>query len=124
MSFSHKKELLLSHPRLAMSDSFLVIVSSGQDEICTVCDVYNEMDEVCRYGKIGNGPGEFIQPLLTYAYGNTFGLRAEFAEKNDALLLPRLNVNAIKPFSESSYSRLSVINTSVGILDCILPKLS
>ena len=74
LSFSYKKELLLSHPRLAMSDSFLVIVSSGQDEICTVCDVYNEMDEVCRYGKIGNGPGEFIQPLLTYAYGNTFGL--------------------------------------------------
>lgn len=74
LSFSNKKELLLSCPKLAMSDSLLVIVSSGQHEICTVYDICNKMDEVCKYGYIGNGPGEFIQPLLTYAYGNTFGL--------------------------------------------------
>jgi hypothetical protein len=74
LSYSHKKDLFLSHPQLAMSDSFLVIVSSGLSEFCTVYDAYNELDEVCKYGKIGNGPGEFIQPLLTYACGNTFGL--------------------------------------------------
>ena len=54
-------------------------------------------------------------------FGKILGLRAEFAEKNAALLLSLRKVRVINPFSESSYSLLSVIKTSVGIFACTLP---
>lgn len=71
---SVQKELLVANVRMAMTDSLLVIVSLQQDGICMLYDVYNKMEQVCTYGHRGNGPGEFVQPLLTYACGNTFGL--------------------------------------------------
>lgn len=69
-----QKELFIANGRMAMTDSFLVVVSHQQNNICTLYDVYNRMEEVCVYGNKGGGPTEFIQPLLTYSYGNTFGL--------------------------------------------------
>lgn len=52
---------------MAMADSFLIIVSSSSNDICKVYSVYDNNKEICAYGKIGNDPNEFIQPLLTYA---------------------------------------------------------
>lgn len=69
-----RQELLMGNGRMAMIDSFLIIVSSGPDDICRIYDIYDNNKEICAYGKTGNGPGEFIQPLLTYAWNNEFGL--------------------------------------------------
>lgn len=69
-----QKELFMASGRMAMADSLLVIVSLHADDICKLYTVYDKIEEVCTYGKKGNGPNEFIQPLLTYAYGNMFGL--------------------------------------------------
>lgn len=74
LSSSARKELFMANGRMALVDSFLVVVSHQQNNICTLYDIYNEMDEVCTYGNTGGGPTEFVQPLLTYSYGNTFGL--------------------------------------------------
>lgn len=71
---SAQKELFIANGRMAMTDSFLVIVSLQQNNICKLYDVYDKMKEVCTYGNRGNGPKEFVQPLLTYACNNTFGL--------------------------------------------------
>lgn len=31
-------------------------------------------EKIYAYGSLGNGPGEFLQPMITYAHENTFGL--------------------------------------------------
>ena len=59
---------------------------------------------------------KFVSAALpSGVFGKTLGFSTEFAEKNAALLLSRLSVSVIKPFSASSNSLLSVIKTSVGI---------
>ena len=70
----HDTELLISSGRITVIDSFLILVSLQQDPFCKVYSIPNNMKEVYGYGHIGNGPGEFLQPLLTYSYSNTFGL--------------------------------------------------
>lgn len=70
---SSKRELFIPNGRMAMTDSFLVIASFQQPDICKLYALYDHLKEF-NYGKIGNGPFEFIQPLLTYGSGNTFGL--------------------------------------------------
>lgn len=42
-----QKELFIANGRMAMIDSFLVVVSHQQNNICTLYDVYNRMEEVC-----------------------------------------------------------------------------
>lgn len=74
LSSSARKELFIASGRMALVDSFLVVVSHQQNNICTLYDVYNQLEEVCTYGNTGGGPTEFVQPLLTYSYGKTFGL--------------------------------------------------
>ena len=32
------------------------------------------MKKIHTWGSLGNGPGEFLQPIITYAHENTFGL--------------------------------------------------
>ena len=43
------------------------------------------MKEVYSYGRIGNGPKEFLQPWLTYCYDNTLGV-CEMNEQELAIL--------------------------------------
>lgn len=74
LKVKNRQELLIGNGRMAMADSFLIIVSSGSNDICKVYSVYDNNKEICAYGKIGNGPNEFIQPLLTYAWNDEFGL--------------------------------------------------
>ena len=66
-------ELFIKQGRIAATDSFL-IVTSLQTPICKVYSIFDNMKEVTSYGSIGNGPNEFLQPLLTYSHNNTFGL--------------------------------------------------
>lgn len=67
-------ELLMGDGKMAMADSFLIIASPVSDVICRIYDVYDNNKEICAYGTKGNGPGEFVQPLLTYACHNELGL--------------------------------------------------
>ena len=68
-------EIYLAQPQLAVTDSFIIIVSPKQSEgICQLYSIENNMEMVCTYGRIGNGPNDFLQPMLTYTTGNTFGL--------------------------------------------------
>ena len=52
---------------------------------------------------------------------NVFGFCTLFAEKKQALSESLRNVSAMKPSSESSNSRRSLMSTSVGILVCSSP---
>lgn len=73
----HKQyfELYVQRPQLQVTDSFLILVSHRQsDGICQLYSIDDGMKKVCTYGRIGNGPQEFLQPVLTYADGNEFGL--------------------------------------------------
>ena len=67
-------ELFITFSRIAVVDTFLIIVTTQQDSFCKVYSIPSGMKEVYSYGYIGNGPNEFLQPLLTYSYNNTFGL--------------------------------------------------
>lgn len=70
-------ELIMKDPHLAVSDSFLIIVSAYNDKESKVCNVYSIYDKVKKigsYGEIGSGPKEFRQPVLTFAKHNKFGL--------------------------------------------------
>ena len=71
---AYDTELLISSGRIAVIDSFLVLISFQQKPFCKVYSIPNNMKELYGYGRIGNGPGEFLQPVLTYSHGNTFGL--------------------------------------------------
>lgn len=67
-------DLMISSGRMQMVDSFLVIVSHEQDKICSVYEIGDEVKEIYNYGSIGNGPKDFLQPMLTGAYKNEFTL--------------------------------------------------
>lgn len=69
-----QQELMIGSGRMAIVDSFLIIASFNSDDICKVYAVYDNNKEVCTYGKKGSSPNEFIQPLLTYARKDEFGL--------------------------------------------------
>lgn len=71
---AYDNELMLTIGYMQTLDSLLLITTFNTDSFCSVYSPKNNMKEVCKYGTIGNGPGEFIQPFLTYSYGNSFGL--------------------------------------------------
>ncbi|MDL2281756.1 TolB-like 6-bladed beta-propeller domain-containing protein [Parabacteroides sp. OttesenSCG-928-G06] len=70
----YETELLITYGRLTVIDTFLVLVSNQRESLCKVYSIPEGMKEVASYGRFGNGPKEFLQPLLTYSYNNTFGL--------------------------------------------------
>lgn len=67
-------ELMISIGRIKVVDTLLICISLQQMPFCKVYSIPSGMKEVGSYGSIGNGPQEFLQPLLTYSYDNTFGL--------------------------------------------------
>lgn len=71
---AYDNELMLTIGYMQTLDSLLLITTFNTDSFCSVYSPQNNMKEVCKYGTIGNGPREFIQPFLTYSYGNSFGL--------------------------------------------------
>lgn len=71
---TYDTELLFSNAHITVIDSLVLIVTIEQDPICRVYSINQDMKEVYSYGKIGKGPGEFIQPFLTYSDKNVFGL--------------------------------------------------
>lgn len=95
LSSSAGKELFIANGRMEMTDSFLVVVSHQQNNICTLYDVYNGMEEVCTYGNRGGGPTEFVQPLLTYSYDNTFGLNEVNKQELIIMEVDKTNENNI-----------------------------
>lgn len=52
----------------------LILVTSHRDTICRVFSIEDNFAFVTSYGRIGQGPGEFIQPLKTHHYNNEFAL--------------------------------------------------
>lgn len=71
---AYDTEILISYGKITVIDTFLIVVSNQHDHFCKIYSISNDMKEVYSYGHIGNGPHEFIQPMLTYSYNNTFGL--------------------------------------------------
>lgn len=49
-----RRELLIPNGRTALTDSFLVIASFQQPDVCRMYALYDHMKEF-KYGKIGNG---------------------------------------------------------------------
>lgn len=69
------KELFLKAPDLNVMGDYLIVGGSFQrDSIYRFYSIDRGMEEVAAYGGIGNGPGEFIQPKLTYTDGNMFAI--------------------------------------------------
>lgn len=84
-NLKHKfhKELFFNAPKLAVMGDYLIISDIYQrDSICRLYAIDKGMEEVAAYGNIGNGPGEFIQPALTYAGEDEFFMN----EVNHSLL--------------------------------------
>lgn len=52
----------------------LILVTSHRDTICRVFSIEDNFALVTSYGRIGQGPGEFIQPLKTHHHNNEFAL--------------------------------------------------
>lgn len=71
---AYDTELMFRFASIQVLDSLLLIFSYDSDNICSFYSISDHMKLVCQYGKLGNGPHEFLQPALTYAYKNTFGL--------------------------------------------------
>ena len=69
------KEVILKSPQIEVTDSFIVLVSAryGED-VCKVYSIDKKMEEVCIYGRFGQGPKEFRQPVLTDATDKAFGI--------------------------------------------------
>ena len=88
---AYDTELLISVGRLAVIDSFLIVISSEQESFCKVYSIPNDMEEIYSFGRIGNGPGEFIQPILTYSHDNTFGLNE--VNKHELAVMQLTNIN-------------------------------
>lgn len=88
---TYDTELLISVGRLAVIDSFLIVISNEQESFCKVYSIPNDMEEVYSFGRIGNGPGEFIQPILTYSHNNTFGLNE--VNKQELAVMQLANIN-------------------------------
>lgn len=66
---------LPSDVQIAVSDSFVVLLSAFFDDGC--CRTYStdgSMKHCGSFGRIGNGEGEFRQPALTFATGNMLGV--------------------------------------------------
>lgn len=94
LSSSVRKELFVASARMGLADSLLILVSLQQDNICTLYSL-DTIEEVCTYGSRGNGPGEFVQPLFTYAYGGTFGLNEVNKQELIILEITKTNGNEI-----------------------------
>ena len=76
-SLQHKAydtELMIQSAYMQTMDSLLLLSSYNSDTVCSLYSIPQGMKMVCQYGVLGNGPGEFLQPLLTYSYQNTFGI--------------------------------------------------
>lgn len=71
---AYDTELMFRFASMQLLDSLLLTVSYDTDNICSFYSIPNQMKLVYQYGRLGNGPHEFLQPALTYAYQNTFGL--------------------------------------------------
>ncbi|MDD2286428.1 MAG: BF3164 family lipoprotein [Paludibacter sp.] len=84
-------ELFISYGRIAVIDTFLIVVSNQKDFFCKVYSIPGNMKELYSYGYIGNGPGEFLQPMLTYSYNNTFGLNE--LNKQELAIMQLVNSN-------------------------------
>ena len=68
-------DILSKQPQLQVADSFLIITThSYTDKVCQFYSIDGGVKEIGSFGGIGNGPNEFLQPVLTYAEGNTFGI--------------------------------------------------
>ena len=66
---------LPSDVQIAVSDSFVVLLSSFfEDGCCRTYSTDGSMKQFGSFGRIGNGEGEFRQPVLTFADGNMFGV--------------------------------------------------
>ncbi len=88
---AYDTELFIKHGRITVIDSFLVLVSIQQDPLCKLYSIPQNMKELYGYGSIGNGPGEFLQPLLTYSHDNTFGLNE--LNKGELAIMQLINEN-------------------------------
>ena len=76
-SLQHKAydtELMIQSAYMQTMDSLLLLSSYNSDTVCSLYSIPQGMKQVCRYGVLGNGPREFLQPVLTYSYQNTFGI--------------------------------------------------
>lgn len=67
-------ELLINMGWIGCVDTFLVMTHIAQKDFCSVYSIPSGMKKIYAYGSLGNGPGEFLQPMITYAHENTFGL--------------------------------------------------
>ena len=67
-------ELLINMGWIGCVDTFLVMTHIAQKDFCNVYSIPSGMKKIYAYGSLGNGPGEFLQPMITYAHENTFGL--------------------------------------------------
>ena len=76
-ALKHKKhcDILSKQPQLQVADSVLIITThSHTEKVCQFYSIDGEVKEIGSFGGIGNGPNEFLQPVLTYAERNTFGI--------------------------------------------------
>lgn len=67
-------ELMFRSAVMQVMDSLLLLSSYNSDTVCSLYSIHQGMKKVCQYGVLGNGPKEFLQPLLTYSYQKTFGI--------------------------------------------------
>ena len=88
---AYDTELLISSGRITVIDSLLILISFQQKPFCKVYSIPNNMKELYGYGRIGNGPGEFLQPILTYSHNNTFGLNE--LNKQELAIMQLTNTN-------------------------------
>ncbi|RNC63492.1 hypothetical protein D7D25_16305 [Proteiniphilum sp. X52] len=88
---AYDTELFIKQGQITVIDSFLILVSIQQDPLCKIYSIPQNMKELYGYGSIGNGPGEFLQPLLTYSHNNTFGLNE--INKKELAVLQLVNEN-------------------------------
>jgi peroxiredoxin len=66
---------LPSDVQIAISDSFVVLLSAFfEDGCCRTYSTDGSLEQCGSFGRIGNGEGEFCQPVLTFADGNMFGV--------------------------------------------------
>ena len=66
---------LPSDVQIAISDSFVVLLSAFfEDGCCRTYSTNGSLEQCGSFGRIGNGEGEFCQPVLTFADGNMFGV--------------------------------------------------
>ena len=61
-------------PRIFSIDSFVLVISSDNDEFGKIFAADKEMKLIGEFGKIGNGPFEFQAPLPTFVSGTEIGI--------------------------------------------------